>query len=414
MTSGEQKIEEKIADRGTDFRNDDSRLSDQQQEEDERTVISIEIVSQEEKQEETRRRLSFLDCYLAVFILLAMVVGVLIGYYVPNIQHSFETVQFDTVSVPIAIGLLLMMYPIMIDVKYEKLYKILTSKPVWIQIAISILINFVVGPIIMTALAWGTLPDLPEFRAGVVLIGLARCIAMVLIWVHLAHGDDTFGAMLVAINSLLQIGLYSPYAVLFINIIPSWFGAEEQVSVHVEIWPVAESVLIYLGIPLVAGLATRYTIIYFKGRPWFENKFVPLMGHLALVGLLYTIFVMFIIQGHQIIENIGSVFRTVVPLAVYFCIMFFTVFFSLKALGVPYDVIITQAFTGSSNNFELAIAVAVGTYGIRSEQALSATVGALIEVPVLLTLTYVAMFFRRKLNWNDRSTLMTINKENIR
>ncbi|KAI7855559.1 arsenical-resistance protein ACR3 [Circinella umbellata] len=343
-----------------------------------------------------------------------MIVGVLIGYYVPNVQHSFETVQFDTVSVPIAIGLLLMMYPIMVDVKYEKLYKILTSKPIWIQIAISILINFVVGPIIMAALAWGTLPDLLEFRAGVVLIGLARCIAMVLIWVHLAHGDDTFGAMLVAINSLLQIGLYSPYAVLFINIIPSWFGAEEQVSVHVEIWPVAESVLIYLGIPLVAGLATRYTIIYFKGRPWFENKFVALMGHLALIGLLYTIFVMFIIQGHQIIENIGSVFRTAVPLIVYFCIMFFTVFFSLKTLGVPYDVIITQAFTGSSNNFELAIAVAVGTYGIRSEQALSATVGALIEVPVLLTLTHVAILFRRKLNWNNRSTLMTINKEDIR
>ena len=215
---------------------------------------------------------------------------------------------------------------------------------------------------------------------------------MVLIWIHLAHGDDTFGAMLVAINSLLQIGLYSPYAVLFINIIPSWFGAQEQVSVHVEIWPVAESVLIYLGIPLVAGLATRYAIIYFKGQPWFEDKFVPLMGHLALVGLLYTIFVMFIIQGHQIIENIGSVFRTAVPLTVYFCIMFFTVFFSLKGLGVPYDVVITQAFTGSSNNFELAIAVAVGTYGISSEQALSATVGALIEVPGNFVYLFACLF----------------------
>ncbi|KAI9271852.1 arsenical-resistance protein [Phascolomyces articulosus] len=342
-----------------------------------------------------------------------MVIGVLIGYYVPGVQHSFETVQFGSVSVPIAIGLLLMMYPIMVDVKYEKLYKILVSKPIWIQIAISILINFVIGPIVMTALAWATLPDHAEFRAGVVMIGLARCIAMVLIWIHLAHGDDTFGAMLVAINSLLQIALYSPYAVLFINIIPSWFGAETQMTVHVEIWPVAQSVLIYLGIPLLAGLATRYTLIHFKGRPWFEDKFVPFMSHLALIGLIYTITIMFANQGHQIIENIGSVFRVAVPLAVYFCIMFFATFFALKALGVPYEIVITQAFTGSSNNFELAIAVTVGTYGIRSAQALSATVGALIEVPVLLALTYVAMLFRRKLNWSTRSSLMTINKKDI-
>ncbi|KAI9471381.1 arsenite transporter [Zychaea mexicana] len=387
--------------------NDDSTLPNQREEA--HSTVPVDNSIRAEKEGSTRR-LSFLDRYLAVFILVAMIVGVLIGYYVPGVQHSFETVQFGSVSVPIAIGLLLMMYPIMCNVQYERLHTILVSKPVWIQIAISILINFIVGPIIMTALAWATLPDLAEFRAGVVMIGLARCIAMVLIWIHLAHGDDTFGAMLVAINSILQIGLYSPYAVLFINIIPSWFGAQADSTVKVEIWPVAQSVLIYLGIPLVAGLATRYSLMYYAGRKWYDDKFVPFIGHWALIGLIYTITIMFANQGHQIIENIGSVFRVAVPLAVYFCIMFFAVFFALKALGAPYDVVVTQAFTGSSNNFELAIAVAVGTYGVRSEQALSATVGALIEVPVLLALTYVAMLFRKKLNWVNRSPLMTLDK----
>lgn len=209
---------------------------------------------------------------------------------------------------------------------------------------------------------------------------------MVLIWNHLAHGDANYCAMLVAINSIFQIALYSPYAVLFINIIPSWFGAPHDTAINVDIWPIAQSVLIYLGIPLAAGFITRYTVIFAAGKPWYERKFLPYVSPLALVGLIYTIIVMFANQGHQIIENIGSVFRVAVPLFVYFVLMFFIPFFVLKALGIGYELVVTQSFTAGSNNFELAIAVAVGTYGIHSEQALAATIGPLIEVPGKLTI----------------------------
>ncbi|KAI8149755.1 arsenical-resistance protein ACR3 [Fennellomyces sp. T-0311] len=311
-----------------------------------------------------------------------MIVGVIIGYFVPSVQHAFETVQFGSVSVPIAIGLLIMMYPVLCDVQYERLHNILFSTQIWIQMAISLFINWIMGPIIMTALAWATLPDISEFRAGVIMVGLARCIGMVLIWIFIAEGDMTMQQYWWLFNSLMQIALYSPMAVLFINIIPSWFGAAPSTSVDVETWPVAQSVLIYLGIPLLAGIVTRFILMRFVGRLWYEDKFMPVLNHFALIGLIYTIAIMFANQGHQIIENIGSVFRVAVPLAVYFLVI---------------------------NNFELAIAVAVGTYGIQSEQVLSATVGALIEVPVLLTLTYVALYFRKKLNWDNLSVHMAID-----
>lgn len=215
----------------------------------------------------------------------------------------------------------------------------------------------------------------------------------------MAGGDADYCALLVAINSILQIALFSPYAVLFINIVPSWFGAPTDTAINVDIWPVAQSVLIYLGIPLAAGIVTRFVLMKLTSRSWYEQKFLPWVGPWALIGLLYTIIVMFANQGHQIIDHIGSVFRVAVPLFVYFILMFFIPFFILKALGVPYALVVTQAFTAGSNNFELAIAVAVGTYGIHSEQALAATIGPLIEVPVLLILTYVALIFERKLNW---------------
>ncbi|CEG83472.1 Putative ACR3 family arsenite transporter [Rhizopus microsporus] len=347
------------------------------------------------------KKLNLLDRFLVLWILLAMIIGVIIGYYVPNVQESFETVQFGSVSVPIAIGLLIMMYPVLCKVKYEQLHIILSKKQVWLQIAISIFVNWIIGPIVMTALAWACLPDLPELRTGVVMVGLARCIAMVLIWVSIAEGDSDYCAILVAINAILQIALYSPYAVLFINIVPSWFGAPPEKSIVVDIWAVARSVLIYLGIPLVAGVITRFTLKGWKGSVWYEEKFINRFGSLALVGLLYTIIIMFANQGHQIIDHIGPVCRTAVPLVCYFIIMFFIPFFILK-IFFPYKQVVTQSFTASSNNFELAIAVAIGTYGIRSEQALAATIGPLIEVPVLVIISYICLYFRKKLSWKEK------------
>ncbi|KAI8332080.1 arsenical-resistance protein [Chlamydoabsidia padenii] len=311
-----------------------------------------------------------------------MVVGVLIGYYVPNVQPAFATVSFGSVSVPIAIGLLVMMYPILCKVQYERLYSILSDRAVWVQMLISLGLNWVIGPIVMTGLAWATLPDLPGFRTGVVMVGLARCIAMVMIWNQLSGGDSNYCAILVAVNSILQIALFSPYALLFINIIPSWFGAHQEESIQqLSIWPVAQSVLIYLGIPLVAGVVTRFSLRRLKGSQWYDSVFLPHFGPLALIGLIYTIVVMFANQGHNIIDNIGSVCRVAVPLFVYFIIMFFLTFFTLWFMGLDYSLIVTQAFTAGSNNFELAIAVSVSTFGINSDQALAATIGPLIEVP---------------------------------
>ncbi|KAG1453895.1 hypothetical protein G6F56_007455 [Rhizopus delemar] len=252
----------------------------------------------------------------------------------------------------------------------------------------------------MTGLAWACLHDLPELRTGIIMVGLARCIAMVLIWVSIAEGDSDYGAILVAINAVLQIALYSPYSVLFINIIPSWFGADPDQSVVVDIWSVAQSVLIYLGIPLIAGVITRFILKKLKGIHWYEDKFLPLFESLALVGLLYTIIVMFANQGHQIIDNIGPVCRTAVPLICYFIIMFFLPFFILK-LFFPYSQVVTQSFTASSNNFELAMAVAIGTFGINSQQALATTIGPLTEVPVLVTLSYICLYLKKKLAWRE-------------
>lgn len=225
---------------------------------------------------------------------------------------------------------------------------------------------------------------------------------MVLVWVSIAQGDEDYCAILVSINAILQIPLYPPYAILFINIIPAWFGATPDKSINVDIWPIAQSVLIYLGIPLVAGIFTRLTLRRLKGSQWYKDKFLPLFGSLTLVGLLYTIIVMFANQGHQIIDHIQSVCRTAVPLICYFVIMFFLPFFILK-LFFPYRQVVTQSFTASSNNFELAIAVAIGTYGIHSEQALAATIGPLIEVPVLVILSYVCLYFKKKLSWKEKT-----------
>ncbi|KAM6494381.1 arsenical-resistance protein ACR3 [Amanita muscaria] len=333
-----------------------------------------------------------------------MVVGVVVGEYHQNIQHAFETVRFNGVSVPIAIGLIVMMWPILTKVQYERLLQIFSSSRTWIHITISLGLNWIIGPLIMLALAWATLPDLPTYRTGVILVGLARCIAMVMMWNQIAKGDNNYCAILVVVNSILQIILYSPYALLFINVIG------RQDSIHVEYGQVAISVLIYLGIPLAAGVVTRYGVQTATSEKFFRQRFLPVFSSLSLLGLLYTIFVMFAYQGHHIVQNLGPVFRVIVPLVLYFTIMWTSAFALIYYLTKKknrgeeegkfgYEMAVVQAFTAGSNNFELAIAVAIAVFGVNSDQALAATIGPLVEVPVLLVLTWVALFLKEKLEW---------------
>ncbi|KAG5640808.1 hypothetical protein DXG03_006955 [Asterophora parasitica] len=353
------------------------------------------------------KELSLLDKLLSPLIVVVMIIGVVIGVFVPNVQKAFDTVRFDSVSVPIAIGLIVMMWPILTKVQYEQLPKLFTSSRIWLHIGISLFLNWIVGPFIMLAVAWATLPELPTYRTGVILVGLARCIAMVMIWNQLARGDSEYCAILVIVNSVLQIILYSPYALLFINTI----GGKSQAGVHVSYGDVAVSVLIYLGIPLAAGVVTRYSVWYLTSKTFLEKKFLPAFSPLALLGLLYTILVMFAYQGHHILHNLGHVFRVFVPMILYFVIMwsaaFAFIFYLTRKESGPhnrfgYEMAVVQSFTAGSNNFELAIAVAIAVYGVDSDQALAATIGPLVEVPVLLSLTWVALLLGRRLNWKRK------------
>ncbi|KAH0589238.1 hypothetical protein H2248_005000 [Termitomyces sp. 'cryptogamus'] len=354
--------------------------------------------------QEIFKKLSLFDKLLSPLIILVMIVGVVIGEFVPGIQAAFDTVRFNSVSVPIAIGLIIMMWPTLTKVQYEQLPQLFKTSGLWIHLGISLFLNWVIGPFVMLGVAWATLPDLPTYRTGVILVGLARCIAMVMIWNQLARGDREYCAILVILNSLLQMVLYSPYALLFINAI----SGSKQPDIHVSYGPVAISVLIYLGIPLGAGVVTRYSVWYLRGKSFLDNKFLPLFGPFALLGLLYTILIMFAYQGHHIIQNIGSVFRVFVPMILYFVIMwtgaFAMIFFlARKETGSQttfrYEMAVVQSFTAGSNNFELAIAVAIAVYGVSSDQALAATIGPLVEVPVLLALTWVALFCGKRLRW---------------
>lgn len=354
--------------------------------------------------QELFKRLSIFDRLLSPLIILAMIIGVLIGEFTPHVQQAFDTVRFNSVSVPIAIGLMIMMWPILTKIRYESLPTLFSSPRIWIQIGISLFLNWIVGPLVMVGLAWATLPDLPTYRTGVIMVGLARCIAMVVVWNQLAKGNSEYCAILVVINSVLQIVLYSPYALLFINKI----GGENHVDIHVSYKDVAISVLIYLGIPLTAGIVTRYTVWYFTSKKFLTTRFLPYFSPIALLGLLYTILVMFAYQGHHIIHNLGPVFRVFVPMILYFVIMWTSTFAGVYYLSrresgqkeiFGYEMAVVQAFTAGSNNFELAIAIAIAVYGVGSDQALAATIGPLVEVPVLLALTWVALFFRRRLNW---------------
>ena len=335
-------------------------------------------------------QLSVIDRYLPLWIFLAMTVGLGLGAIAPGIKTLFNDLSIGTVSLPIAVGLLWMMYPVLAKVKYEELGKIRHAAQ---QFSVSLILNWVLGPAIMFGLAWIFLPDLPGYRTGLIIVGLARCIAMVLIWNMLAGGDGEYCAVLVALNSIFQIVMYSPLAYFYLRVVPGWFGVSGTI-VDISMWDIARSVLVFLGIPLGAGAITRFTLVRHKGRKWYDGQFAPRLGPTALVGLLFTIVVMFSMQGDKILGNPLDVVRVAVPLLVYFVVMFFVSFGISVWRKFCYEMAVTQSFTAASNNFELAIAVAVGTFGIASQEALATVIGPLIEVPVLIGLVYVALWMQ--------------------
>lgn len=345
------------------------------------------------------QRLSLLDRFLPLWIFIAMAAGVILGAIFPDIQDTFDSLRIDTVSFPIAIGLLWMMYPVLAKVKYEELSNLRGQGRLF---GVSILQNWIIGPALMFALAWLFLADYPEYRTGLIIVGLARCIAMVLIWNMLAGGNNEDCAVLVALNSVFQIIMYSPLAYFYLKFLPELFGADTA-EVGVTIGDIAKSVLIFLGIPLAAGVITRFALIRQRGREWYDGEFAPRLGRTALIGLLFTVVVMFSMQGEKIADKPGDVLRIAIPLLVYFGLMFAISFYISHHLGFRYDESATLSFTAASNNFELAIAVAVGAFGIASGEALATVVGPLVEVPVLIGLVYVALWLGRRYYRGDSS-----------
>jgi len=338
------------------------------------------------------QRLSLLDRFLPAWILAAMALGLGLGRWFPDLNDALDTIQIGSVSLPIALGLLAMMYPVLAKVRYSKVTEVVADRK---MLATSLVLNWLIGPALMFALAWLLLPDLPEYRTGLIIIGLARCIAMVLIWNDLACGDREAAVVLVAINSVFQIAAYSVLGYFYLQVLPGWLGLDTDV-LDVSLWEIARIVLIFLGVPLVAGYLTRLWGERTRGVEWYETRFLPRIAPWALWGLLFTVVILFALQGETITSKPLDVIRIAVPLLIYFALMWFVSFALGLRLGFGYPRNTTIAFTAASNNFELAIAVAIGVYGVTSGQALAGVVGPLIEVPVLVGLVYVALWARRR------------------